>query len=954
MRTSLVVLACTLLAAPSFGAGLSVRLRVTEPVGVARKNAPVSGGVPVGPLKVRDAWKLSVSDANGRDVPAQISPMVRLEDGTLSWVLVDFAADLKPRETKTFGLGGAWPGRRVAVLGAVHAANFPGSVVLQNELLKVVLSKKRFNLFDAATVNGKGLLAAKPPAALSIVRVKDKKTFTTRDGKVEKVALEDSGLIRTTVRVDGSFADGKGEHWLKYTARITMWAGSRNVRVLYAIRNVNPKLAQQEKIARASLTVKLADTADSADYLIGGSDVRMSRVTSGAKHTPKKSQWHSAVELLQVGPCEAVSGKSHRRFHHLVDYKTAGYRVVQHQPARRTPIVDMGFKCDGWLALDGGRGACLVWLRNFTYDNPKRVAARHDGTIALDLIPLDDGTPQPYYAKGGYWLGDRSHKTFEVWFHFTPRPFVTDADIAHWANQYDNYIPPLPVTAKRMTALVARMRHPLQLVSTPEWYTKTAALWGVMPSQADELAAAQTMGRTRLGPPEPRDPSWLGIDYFHYENFHYRSEWDDPRDCLVEFLRTRNWDYWRRMHSYARNYRDFGVPRTDGLTLGARGKGQWGAGPVSRWGKFCGCHNYGAGLLDVWLLTGDRSYRDAGVEYGYDHARMLKVWGGFGGKGRGWGRKMASVLATYKVTRDPKLKAWLIANCHPPVPSNDVREDGRGLTAGAYHGCWMTGLCHHAIWHNWVLHEHEYKGVEYDDYRDQLIGMARNVARYWWSDKLNGGPYYITFPPIKPGDEQATAPKFNGGGGAYTPTCVDMITRGYLLTGDPTLLAAAKKFWNANNPSKTVQTMRLQTIRGMGSNTFWCRQLIHELAHPRQDRSAPTQVTDLKAEAAGGGSVKLAWTAPKDDGKVVAYQVKHAPRPIVACDEYRPARDYTKKWTWWAGYNVAGEPKPGRPGTAQQMVIEGVPAGRRYFALRSRDAAPNESALSNVVAVDVR
>ena len=99
----------------------------------------------------------------------------------------------------------------------------------------------------------------------------------------------------------------------------------------------------------------------------------------------------------------------------------------------------------------------------------------------------------------------------------------------------------------------------------------------------------------------------------------------------------------------------------------------------------------------------------------------------------------------------------------------------------------------------------------------------------------------------------------------------------------------------------------------------------------------------------------MSWSEPSAEYvKVVAYQVKHAPRPIVACDEYRPARDYTKKWTWWAGYNVAGEPKPGRPGTAQQMVIEGVPAGRRYFALRSRDAAPNESALSNVVAVDVR
>ncbi|MFO7900623.1 MAG: fibronectin type III domain-containing protein, partial [Planctomycetota bacterium] len=375
--------------------------------------------------------------------------------------------------------------------------------------------------------------------------------------------------------------------------------------------------------------------------------------------------------------------------------------------------------------------------------------------------------------------------------------------------------------------------------------------------------------------------------------------------------------------------------------------------PCNVWGKFCGCHNYGTGLIDVWLLTGDRSYRDAGVEYGYEHARTAKVWGGFGH--RGWGRKMASVLATYKVTRDPKLKAWLIENCRPPVPDKALREDGRCLIMGRGPGSWQAGLCGHAIWHNWVLHRDEYKGVARDDYRDQIVGIARNVARYWWSDELHGGPYYITFPPIKPGDKAATAPTFGGGGGDYTQTCVDMMTRGYLLTGDPALLKSAKKFWNAaNGEEKTVQRARLQTIRGMGSNTFWCRRLVSLLAHPRADRSPPKKITDLKAEATGGGAVKLSWTAPSDDDRVAAYQVKHAPRPIVAFDDYRAWRDYRKKWTWWSGYNVAGEPPPGRPGGAESMTVTDLPAGTYHFAIRSRDAAPNESPISNVVKVDVR
>jgi hypothetical protein len=964
------------LAASAYAGELSVPLWVTEPVGVERQNAPVTGGVPVGPLKTNGVHQLFLSDAKGNHIRAQLSPMVQLRDGTLEWVLVDFLADLKPNETKTFRLSRGIVGARAAVVkNAVEIEQKPDTVTLSNGLVKLQLSKKHFNLFDQVWIDRNGdekfaddeaMLQMQRPVpagaagdgtipALTLWRPRPNAAYATRYGKVTNVEMEDSGSVRTTVRLDGTYGERKGSTWLGWTCRVTMWAGRRDLRVLYAIRNVNPNLKQQEQVKRASLILRLADTNGSADYLVGASDIRMSRLTAGPKPTPKKSQWHGRVELRQVGPCEAVCGKSHRRFHKLTDYRTAGYRVVQFQPGKRTPTVDVGFRCDGWLALDGGCGSCLVWLRNFTHDNPKRIGASHDGTITLDLIPPDDGAPQPYYAKGGYWLGDRSHKTFEVWCHFRPEPYASPADVRHWANEYDNYIPPLPNTAKRMAELVQQMRRPLQLVSTPEWYTRTGALWGVMPTVGDERAAARAMGYGRLGPPGFRDPSWLGIDFLHYENFHYRSEWDDPRDCLVEFLRTGDHDYLRRAHSYGRNYRDFGVPRTDGLEFGERKKGRWGAGPVARWGKFCGCHNYGAGLLDLWLLTGDRSYRDAAVEYGYDHAGAVKVWGGFGGKGRGWARKMASVLATYKVTRDPKLKAWLVENCRPPIPDKALREDGRCLIAKNLQGSWQTGLCHHAVWHNWILHKDEYAGVERDDYRDQIIGIARNVAKYWWSDKLGGGPYYITFPPIRPGNAKATAPTFGGGGGGYTPTCVDMMTRGYLLTGDEALLAAATKFWSATGGSdKAVFSARLQDIYGMGSNTFWCRQLVYELAHPRADRSSPAAITDLAGQPLGGGKVKLTWTAPKDDARVAVYQVKHAPLPIVPFDAYRAWRDFKKKWTWWSAYNVASEPKPGRPGAAQQMVVDGLAPGVRYFAVRSRDGAPNESRLSNVVRVDVR
>ncbi len=947
------------------GETTQIPLKVTEPVGVKRTAAPVTGGVPVEPLGVKDAKDLGLLDEAGNAIPAQITPTVRLESGVLQWVLVEFLTDLGPKATRNFTLRKRTGKKRApaAPKYAVAVGQTEDAVALSNGILKLTASKKKFDLLDMVWLDRDGdgkfsdaekMLTAEGPAALAIVRGKDGAAFDSRSGKVERVTLEDAGPVRTTVRVDGTFGkpgDG-GESWLKYTARITLWAGRPEVRVLYAVRNVNATTITQAHIKKAAVKLRLAaPTGTKKHYLIGAGKVRMSQISSGKKDAFKGSQWHNTVELAQVGPPLPVCGKSHRRFYKLVNFKDAGYRVKHYQPGGRKPIVDIGFKSGGWVDLAGDSGGGLVWLRNFTQDCPKRLLARVDGRVEVEVIPEYAGKDQPYYADGGYWLGDRSHRTYELSFFFHAKPLANEADWKKYRGTYSNFVTPTPATAARAAAIVQSARHRLQLVSTPEWYTRTMSLWGVMPTLEAERAAAVRLGWKKPGPVLFNHVGDLAKDFLHYENFHYRSEWDEPRDAIVEFLRTGRWDVYTRAHAFARNYRDLGVWRTDGQAMGARAKGESpakGAWAIPRWGKFCGCHHYGAGLVDMWLVTGDRSYLDAGLEWGYQCA-VAKAYGGFGN--RHWGRRMAAALRAYQVTRDPKLKAFLVKYCRPPTPGEALRADGRALLAGKHLSSWMVGLCGHAVWHNYVEHRGEYQGVELDDFEDGIIGIARNVANYWWNDATKSGPYWFDFDGAGPGKI-----KFNGGSPAYSTTCIDMMTRGYLLTGDRHLLDSARKYWNnTNGPDATVQNARLQDFHGMGANGFWARQLVYELAHPRKDAKPPAAVADLKVQALGGGRVKLTWTAPKDaGGRVARYQVKHAPLPFCVMRDYKFPGDRGKKWTWWAGYNVAGEPAPAKPGAAQSMELGGVPAGKRSFCVRSRDGSNNESALGNIVEVEVK
>ncbi len=936
-------------------------LTVTEQAGVDRVNAPVTGGVPVGPLGVKSVDELMLTTAAGDPIPAQISPTVTGPDGRLDWVLVDFLTDLPAGQAKGFKLKAGKTGKNVpgAIDHPVAVEQTDDTVTLSNGVAKIVISKKKFNLFEAAWIdrNGNGrfeddeqLLAAgdKAPAAFTLIRGTDEAEFTSRGGKVENVVLEDAGFVRSTVLLEGTFAGEKGEH-LKWNCRVTMWAGQPDVRALLAIRNVNPKVAGQEPIRRASVRIKLGDLAGNAHYLVGAERVKMSQISNGPKGVYKSSQWHNKVQLEQMGPSEPILSRTQRIMHAVTIYDTAGYRVRMFQPGNREPVADVGFKCRGWIDLSGDNGGVGVWLRNFTHDNPKLMEATADGDIRVDVIPEVAGSAQPYYKDGSYWLGDRSYRTYELNFHLHGRPLTAEADWKKFRSGFMSYIEPTEQTSERAEAIVTAARNRLQLRIDPEYLTDSGQLWGPVVPLADEAAAAKALGRT-LGEPSPLGSDALGTEFLHYENFHYRSEWDEPRDAIAEYMRTGHPFLLTRAHSFARNYRDLGVWRTDGQPMNGRaeGKNPKGAGPIPRWGQFCGCHHYGAGLIDMWLLTGDRSYRDAGMDWAYAMAANEDTYGGFGN--RHWGRRQAAVLRAYHVNFDPKLKQWLTDAI--PLPPNDaLRADGRALIMGTKMASWMAGLSMHGLWHYYLTFRDEMDPLTREQYEDAIVGVARQVAKYWYFPEHGGGPYHFNFDQPKPGDVTT-----NGGGGPYTLSCIDMMTRGYLLTGDKRLLDQATLFWKLIcGDDEKVMGARLEDFTGMGSHTFWARQLIHELAHPRKDAAAPAAVADLKAEPLGGGKVKLTWTAPADEGgKVVRYQLKHAPLPMVEYEAYTYPADHGQQWTWWAGYNVTGEPAPAAGGSAQSMVVENVPAGVRHFAVRSYDDSSNQSPLSNIAKVEVK
>ena len=105
------------------------------------------------------------------------------------------------------------------------------------------------------------------------------------------------------------------------------------------------------------------------------------------------------------------------------------------------------------------------------------------------------------------------------------------------------------------------------------------------------------------------------------------------------------------------------------------------------------------------------------------------------------------------------------------------------------------------------------------------------------------------------------------------------------------------------------------------------------------DSTPPATVTDLAITDTAATSVDLSWTAPGDDGSVgtaTTYDIRYSTSAISDAN-------------WGAATPVTGEPSPSSAGSSESMTVSSLlPDTTYFFALKTSDEVPNESALSNV------
>ncbi len=324
---TLIVLAVLATALPA-AAALTVPLRVAESAGVARRNAPVTAGVPIPRGVLRDPHGVWLADPDGRPTVLQTQALERWPDGSVRWLLLDFLADVPRDAERTWTLtGGAPPSKPVGP--QLRASERDGARLLDTGVVQV-----------AVPGNGAALL---DDVRAGAVRLAGRMALPSLDvGTVEPpvpsgLSVETAGPIRTELLLRGRYANG-----VTYEARLAVFAGQPVVRLQLTLTS----LADATYLPIRALALSVGDG------LTGGAIG-----VDGAPHR---------FEKLEKA--------------HLLLQREATASLLDGDPAGRG---------DGWARATTADAAITVVSRFFWQEFPKAIRMAPDG-LTFDLVAGGD------------------------------------------------------------------------------------------------------------------------------------------------------------------------------------------------------------------------------------------------------------------------------------------------------------------------------------------------------------------------------------------------------------------------------------------------------------------------------------------------------------------------------------------------------------------------------------
>ncbi|WP_456433719.1 RIFT barrel domain-containing protein [Thermosulfuriphilus sp.] len=573
-------------------------IRFKEPLGLPRKDEPITLGVPLPQGLFKDG-ELTIKDSQSQAIPTQWKPALFWPDGSVKWVIVDFLVDIGPYEETTYYLGPGTPPKFAPLI----LEKTREGLSVDTGIIRCSLSPERLWLGGISVAQGD------LDGVCSFWRLLGTEGQPA-NWKKESLSVESSGPLRATVTIKGRLSCQRQDLDLGFTWRISFFAGLSLIKMEAELHN--SRRAQHKGgywdlgdpgsmfFKEFSLVVRLPGAREALikpepsekEFRFLPPELELYQDSSGGDN------WQSRNHINRLGK---------------IPLRFRGYRLrglkEEFSGLRATPII----------RLLSPRAQVALGLSHFWENFPKAIVSTTED-LTLELFPHQYGDIHELQA------GERKTHTFWLSFGHQGQP----APDLGWVSA------------------------PLVPVVDPSWVANSGAVLFFTPASQEVSRDYLAIVKTAI----EADQSFFAkreiIDEYGWRNFgdlyadhenafnqtgsplisHYNNQYDVIYSGLVHFLRSGDVRWFKLADELARHVYDIDIYHTDedkpaynhGLfwhtfhyvdahrsthRCYSKDAGITGGGPSNE-------HLYSSGLLLHYLLTGDPRSKEAVISFA-DH-----------------------------------------------------------------------------------------------------------------------------------------------------------------------------------------------------------------------------------------------------------------------------------------------------------------------------------------------
>lgn len=343
-----------------------------------------------GERQIGDA--LTLISAQGESLPLQSWPTAYWPDGSVKWTAHALPASIQPGEQCKI-----IPGNSPAPVAPVTVSDAGDIVVLDTGVVQVHIGKQGRDILTKLRRDGKTIGQSARLVGLvqdgPVNEPQSPASVIAFESSIDTVTIEQSGSVRSVVKVEGKHKLPDGRRWLPFTLRIYAYAGAETIKLSHTFIYDGDDQTDFIKGLGLRFNVVQRDELYNRHIRFVGQDKGLwgegVKGLTGLRRDPGKAVRQAQIDGIATPPLDEWDERVTSRLHWipvwndftLTQLSANGFAIRKRtKPGHAWIDSDQGHRASGMSYLGGVSGGILFGMRDFWQLHPVQVDIRNAGS----------------------------------------------------------------------------------------------------------------------------------------------------------------------------------------------------------------------------------------------------------------------------------------------------------------------------------------------------------------------------------------------------------------------------------------------------------------------------------------------------------------------------------------------------------------------------------------------